>query len=278
MKVKNYLSKLSLVASVSMALTSCSPKAGTTPQVSSSFKMTGSSAAATVAKMEHQNIWSLLMNKAYALMPSSLVDSTGFSITLSEAWIVVKEIEFKSEETAGIEDSEIEIEFQGPYVVDLLSNTPLTLDTQLIAQKAIRRIKMKLHKAETLPIGSPAGLINNSIYISGVVGGNNFTLQLDDSTEIQIAGPNGFEPSENSELMVEIQLANILKQINMSSVTNGEVISSAARHPGANLCDSIDLSAGDIYTCMRKGLEKHANFGSDVDGDDDLDSADSDVK
>lgn len=278
MKVKNYLSKISLVASVSMALTSCSPKASTSPQVSSSFKMTGSSSAATVAKMERQNIWSLLMSKAHALMPSSLVDSTGLSITLSEAWTVIKEIEFKSEESVGAEDSEIEVEFQGPYVVDLLSNTPLTLDTQLIAQKAIRRIKMKLHKAETLPTGSPAGLINNSIYISGIVGGNNFIFQLDDSTEIQIAGPNSFEPSENSELMVEIQLANILKQINMSTITDGEVISNTSRHTGANLCNSIDSSAGDIYTCIRKGLEKYANFGADIDGDDDLDSTDSDIK
>ena len=83
---------------------------------------------------------------------------------------------------------------------------------------------MKHHKAEALPASAPAGLINNSIYIVGTVGTNNFTFQLDDSTEIQIAGPNSFLPSENSELMVEIQLANIFKQINMSSVINNEVI------------------------------------------------------
>lgn len=278
MYVKKYLSKLSLVASVSIALTSCSPKATSTAQVSSSFKMTGSGSAATVAKAQPQGLWSLLINKAYALIPSSLVDSTGLPITLSQAWTVVKEVEFKSEETAGAEDSEIEVEFQGPYVVDLLSNTPLNLDTQLISQKAIKRIKMKLHAIETLPSGSPAELLHNSVYIAGTVGTNNFSFQLDDSTEIQIAGPNSFVPGENSELMVEIQLANVLKQINMSSVTNNEAISSSNRHPGSNLCNSIDASAGDIYTCVRKGLEKHSNFGADSDGDDDLDSADDDVK
>lgn len=278
MKYKNCLKNLTITIATGTLVTACSPK-NNQAQVTSSFKMTGSSAAATVAKNERpQSIWGLLLNKAYALIPSSLQDSSGLPITLNQAWTVVKEIEFKSEESAGAEDSEVEVEFQGPYVVDLLSTTPMVLDTQQISEKAIKRIKMKLHKAESLPAGAPAGLINNSIFLSGVVGSNNFTFQLDDSTELQIAGPNSFQPSANSELLVEIQLANIFKQINMSTVTNNEVISSAHRHSGSNLCNGIDPSANDIYTCVRKGLEKHANFGQDNDGDDDLDSNDSKVE
>lgn len=279
MNYKNCLKSLTVGLTSASLLVACSPKnSSTTPQVTSGFKMTGSSSAATVAKQSPKGIWDLLINQAYALIPTSIQDSTGLPITLNQAWTVVKEVEFKSEETAGAEDSEIEVEFQGPYIVDLLSSTPMVLDTQQIAEKAIKRIKMKLHKAETLPVSAPAGLINNSIFLSGVVGGNNFTFQLDDSTEIQIGGPNSFQPSQNSELLVEIQLANIFKQINMSTVTNNEVISSASRHSGANLCNSIDPSASDIYTCVRKGLEKHSNFGQDNDGDGDLDSNDSKVE
>ena len=278
MNFKQFIKSLTVSISSAAFVVSCAPKNNSTSQITSGFKMTGSSSAATVAKQSPQSIFGLFINQAYALIPTSLQDSTGLPITLNQAWTVVKEVEFKSEEVAGLEDSEIEVEFQGPYVVDLLSNAPMVLDTQQIAEKAIRRIKMKLHKAESLPASAPAGLINNSIFISGVVAGNNFTFQLDDSTEIQIAGPNSFQPSENSELLVEIQLANIFKQINMSSIINNEVISSANRHNGSNLCNSIDPSANDIYTCIRKGLEKHSNFGQDNDGDDDLDSNDSKVE
>ena len=276
MKFKNYLKAAAIGIGSAVLMFGCSQQKSS-GLVTSSFKMTGSSSAATVAHYSPKSIWEVFINRAHALMPASMVDSTGLSITLSEAWTVVKEVEFKSEEIEGVEDSEIEIEFQGPYVVDLLSATPMVLDTQQIAEKGIRRIKMKLHKAESLPVDAPAGLANNSIFVTGTVGGNNFTLQMDDSTEMQIAGPNSFVPGENSELLVEIQLANIFKQINMSTVVNNEVIDSSNRHSGANLCNAIDPSANDIYTCVRKGLEMHANFGQDNDGDDDLDSNDSDV-
>ncbi len=279
MNLKNCFKSLTIGLTSASLVVGCSPNTkASVPQVSAGFKMTGSSSAATVAKNSPKNFWGLLLNQAYAFVPASLVDSTGLSISLSQAWTVIKEIEFKSDENQGLEDSEIEVEFKGPYVVDLLSNTPLVLDTQLISEKAIRRIKMKLHKAETIPASAPAGLVNNSIYIVGTVGTNNFTFQLDDSTEIQIAGPKSFLPSENSELLVQIQLANIFKQINMSSIINNEVISAANRHAGSNLCPAIDASANDIYTCMRKGLETRANFGKDEDGDDDLDSNDSTVE
>ena len=263
-----------LLFSAALVMVGCSQQK--TNEVSASFKMTGSSSAATVA--ENKSIWSLLMNAAHAFLPATIQDSNGLTVNLSEAWTVVKEVQFKSEETAGAEDSEIELEFNGPYIVDLLSNTPMVLDTQKIAEKGIRRIKMKLHKAESLPAGAPAGLINNSVYFAGSVNGNSFTFQMDDGSEMQIFGPSAFTPSENSELLVEVQLANIIKQIDLSTVTNGEAIHAGARHSGANLCPLIDASANDIYTCVRKGLEKHANFGVDKDGDDDLDGADNSVK
>ncbi|OFZ28952.1 MAG: hypothetical protein A2622_12700 [Bdellovibrionales bacterium RIFCSPHIGHO2_01_FULL_40_29] len=275
MNFKNYIKVGSLVTTIGLAITACAPTQSTS-EVTAAFKMTSSTSAATVAT--NSSLWSIFLNKASAYVPTSLQDSSGAPITLTQAWTVVKEIQFKSAETEGAEDSEIEVEFTGPYVVDLLSNTPLTIDTQLIAEKEIRRIKMKLHKVEILPDGSPAELLNNSIFIQGTIGGNNFTILMDDSTEIQIGGPNGFQPSENSQLLVEIQLANVFKQINMSTVTNNESITSASRHSGTNLCASIDSSANDIYTCIRKGLEKHANFGKDIDGDNHLSTNDSSVE
>ncbi len=275
---KSFSTSFALTIGASL-IVGCAQNNSNTPQVTSSFKMTGTSTAATVAKNYKPSIWNMFINTAQALVPTSIVDSNGSTITLSSAWTVIKEVEFKSEETTGAEDNESEIEFKGPYFVDLLSNSPITLDTQSISQKNIKRIKMKLEATQTtLPSSAPAGLANNSIYIAGSIGGNNFKFQLDDGTEVQIAGPNGFQPSENSELLVEVQIANIFKQIDMSSITNNEVIDHNHRHAGVNLCPSIDTSSNDLYTCIRKGLEKHADFGIDRDGDDTLENFEDHVK
>lgn len=280
MKTKNKTIARTLALAVGVSLAGCAPNNSSTSQVSSSFKMTGSGTAATVVKNEMpKSIWGLLLNKAFALVPNSIVDSTGTTVTLTDAWTVVKEVEFKSEEAAGGEDNESEVEFKGPYFVDLLSNTPLVLDTQLITQKSIRRIKMKLEATHaSLPSGTPAELANNSIYFAGSVGGRSFKVELDDGSEVQIAGPNSFQPSANTDMLVEIQVANIFKQIDLTSVVNNEVIDHNNRHAAAGLCPSIDASANDLYTCFRKGLEKHADFGVDRNGDDSLDNSDDHVK
>ena len=208
-----------------------------------------------------------------------MVDSNASSVVLSAAWVSIKDIEFEAEETADANEVDgEEIEFAGPYFVDLLSTSPLPFDTDLIAEAAYKRIKMKFHASSSaLPTGVPAQLAGNSIYLAGTVGANNFTFQLDDSTEINVGGANSITPTEGSSLLVEVNLANVFKQISLASVTNNEIIDKTNRHAGINLCPSIDPSSNDLYTCLRKGLEKHCDFGKDENGDDDLGSTE-DVK
>ena len=141
MKFKKSIKSV-LTATIGATILGCAQN-NSTPQVSSTFKMTGSGSAATVAMNEKPSFWSYLLKTANALVPSSIVDSNGSTITLNSAWTVIKEVEFKSEETAGAEDSQVEVEFRGPYFVNLLSNSPVALDTQTINQKNIKRIKMK---------------------------------------------------------------------------------------------------------------------------------------
>lgn len=272
---KNF--KIAMTVFIGSTLTACASKKNDTAQVVSNFKMTSSSSTATVAR--NKNIFSLLMPQAFALTPSTIVDSTGAVVTLSDAWTVIKEIEFKSEESHNSEDNQSEVEFKGPYFVNLLSTNPDLLDSQMIAQKYIKRIKLKLEATQaSLPVGAPAGLANNSIYYAGSISGKNFSFQLDDGTEINIAGPHSFQPSDNSQILVQIQTANIFKQIDLTSIVNNEVISHSNRHTGSSLCPSIDSSAADLYTCFRKGFEAHADLGVDKNGDNSLDNNDDHVK
>lgn len=282
--MKSPVRKLMTVATIATALTAtstlvgCAEQADTTT-VSGSFKMTSSPSAATVSWTEKYNPINWLLPMAKAFMPSVIVDSSGATVTLDNAWVVVKEVEFKSQEVAGVEDSEIEISFQGPYVVDLLSNAPATLDAGSIPAMEIRRIKMKLHAAEEgiLPAGSPAQLTDNSIYLSGTVGANAFSYESTDTTEFEIGGPNPILPNDGAEMLVAINLANVFKQIDLSGLPNGAAVSESSRYAGSNLCPLIDPSANDVYTCIRNGIRAHAEFGEDSDGDDDLDTEDESV-
>lgn len=286
MKKQNLILKNVALSTFTMALSlgtiGCNKKSSNTETISSSFAMTASNKPATVALKP--NLINLLLPRANALTPSSLTDSSGLAINLSQSWVVIKEIEFKASETASSEEvSGSEVAFKGPYFVDLLSNAPAALDSQNIPATSFQRIKMKLHKAEgTLPATVPAALNANSIYLAGSIGSGgsavNFEFLSDDGAEYQIGGPKAVSPHDGGQILVEIKFADIFKQINMSTVTNNEVISSSNRHAGTHLCDSIDTSANDIYTCIRKGLEKHADVGEDSDRSGELESTEAGVK
>lgn len=264
------------VATISMG---CA-KNSDTPTVTTSLVMTGSGQASTIAKYKMQHPWlSMFMPSAVALTPPALVDSKNATVNLTKAWIVIKEIEFKPTEVAGeSEASEApEVEFQGPYFVDLLSAAPSALGSAEVPVATYRRIKMKLEKGSTIPADAPAGLNGNSIYFEGTVAGNQFTYVSDDGTEFQIGGAGGMDLSSNANLLVAIKVSDLFKMIDLSSVTNGMAISSSNRVAGANLCPLIDASAADLYTCFRKGLEKAGKFGKDDDGDHEMEADEDEV-
>lgn len=245
--------------------------------VVSSFVMTAANKNATVTK---QDSWKkLLMPEALALVPTGILDSTGLNIALNTAWVVVGDIELEATETtAAGEIDGVGIYFKGPFFVDLLTISPVILDTEVIPNTKYKRLKLKLVTSATAPPGVPSDVYNHSLYITGIVGTNNFTYQSVDTTEINIGGPNSVTTTNKGHTLVEINFANIFRQINMSTIANNEMINSANRHPGINLCNSIDPIAADIYTCIRKGMEKHANAGDDTNHDDELDSTEASVK
>lgn len=248
--------------------------------VSTSLTMTGSSQAATVAKYKINHPWlSFLMPTAVALTPPSMTDSTGLNVTLNKAWVVVKEIEFKPNETA--ESSEVdgdEVKFRGPYVVDLLAVSPAPFGEAELPTGVYRRIKMKLDKDAVLPAEAPVGLSGNSIYFEATVAGNQITYSAADGTEFQIGGAGGINLNDNANLLVTIRLADLFKMIDLSGISSNVAISESNRVAGTNLCPLIDASAQDLYTCIRKGLEKSGKFGKDDDGDHEIEAGEDEVE
>lgn len=251
---------------------------GNPVQAEVSFVITGSAQASTVTR----NFWQKLVDelflpRAIALTPPPLVDSNGSTVVLSTAWISLKEIELKVEESSSGGEEE-EISFSGPYFVDLLSNTPPPIDTQVIAVKPYRRVKMKLHEQGPLPPSAPAGLDGNSIFLEGTIGGVAFSYSSADSTEYEIGGSNSLVPEEALNLLVVIRFSRLFEYIDLSSVSAPTAIDESNRVTVTNPCPLIDSSADDLYTCFRKGMESETNLGKDEDGDNDLDDQDDTVK
>lgn len=273
------------ISIVSLLISGCqqSSNGGTTtgnPLIS--FKMTGSSSPATVAFFRPSLLspWLLeLFKPAMALPPPSLQDSSGATVTLNEAWIVVKEVEFKASET--VESGEVDgdsVSFQGPYVVDLLAANPDSFGQVRIGSAVLRRVKMKLHNADSLPTTAPTEVLGKSVYWKGAVNGHTFTISSREGYEYELAGPNGIALSDNSNVLASIHIANVFKKMNLSGISTTTDIDESNRFAGSNLCPTIDASASDLYTCFTKGLKNEANLGRDNDGDDELGGGDDSVK
>ncbi len=249
-------------------LTSCnsSSTGSTNNAVSMNFAVTGSGMNATVS-----NSW--IFPSAYALTPPPLLDSNMANVDLFEAWIVVKNIHFfRSADPDAL--SLAADHYQGPFFVDLLDGTPEPFGSIRLFPEGLRRVKMLLHKSNTLPAGVPAALNGNSMYLRGQVNGHAFTYVTDDTSVFQIYGNNAIAPESGKSLMVTIRIADLFKKIDLSAITADTHISATNRVNAVNPCPMIHATASNLYTCFRQGMNKEAKFGKD-DGDDDLDDSES---
>jgi hypothetical protein len=200
------------------------------------------------------------------------------AVTLTSAWLSIEDIEFEATETAG--SSEIdgdEVELQGPYHVNLFEENPDSLGSANIGLSSIRRIKMKLHRVEDDTQGAPIDMLNNSIMITGTVGGHAFKFITEEEVEFEISGANALSLANGTNLLMSFQIANLFRLIDLSGISTDVVISASNPVSVSNPCPLIDVSSSDLYNCFRKGLEQQANLGKD-DGDGELEPGEDSVK
>ena len=252
--------------------------------VTASLVMTGSGQQTTIASYQKGNpLLRFLLPTAVALAPPAMTDgsSPARNVMLTQAWITVKEVEFKLTEVAGVEESALsQIKFRGPYFVDLLSSTPASFGAAEVPAGVYRRIKMKLEKDSALPAGAPAQLAGGSIYFEGTVSGLQFSYTAADGTEFKIAGPGGVNLSQTANMVLGVKMSDLFKMIKMDAVAaaTNKNISDTNRIPAAAPCPLIDTSATDIATCFRKGLEKAGKFGIDSNGNGEIEVGEDEVK
>lgn len=291
--MKNIMFKYSLALGTITAI-GCAQKneIQSTSLYSTSFAMTASSAPRTVALKQSkiEKFMDLIIPKALAAIPNNLVDSQNTTVTLNSAWIVVKEIEFKSAESAGQESEEEaneEIKFKGPYFVNLTAAGAQVLDTKPIPAKTIRRIEMKLEAAEDSsstiwPQNAPLGLEKKSMYIEGTFGAGNtaFSFSSNDGAEFKVSGAGGISPEEGQNILMAIQFGDIIRQMDLTALASAanKNISDSNRVPATNPCPNLENGASDLFTCFRKGLESQAEIGKDSDGSGEIEADEDSAK
>lgn len=102
-------------------------------------------------------IFDLLIPKSFANpAPSALTDAKNNAVIISQFWVSLGDIEFKSSESKG--DGEIdgtEVEFAGPYIIDMLSAMAPPLAVGNLSNSDFRRIKYQLKAVTALPSTAP---------------------------------------------------------------------------------------------------------------------------
>ena len=264
---------ISLIAAAALlALAGCEEDDTTTkePQGTTSLTMQASNAAHTTGL---QAMWRNLrraagFSEAYAI--ASGTDGGGNVLDLTDFQVAIEKIKFKSEdEDSAALDDDADVEFEGPYAVDLLdAAAPLAqaLGDVEVPAGVYDGIRFVMHKSSELAATEP--LFDRSIYIAGTFtpGGGTatpFVMWHDTGENFDLSGTNGFQVTEGqtgNDLIVDFKLQSLFTGINLSTCTTPLDI-----NPG-----TAETNCRAIADTLKDNIKAAADFGKDDDGDGDV--------
>jgi hypothetical protein len=212
------------------------------------------------------------------------------TLTLSDVRVALKEIKIKTASRTSDDDN---IKFQGPYIVDLLSNSVSpSLPSIQLAAGTYDEIEMKLAKLEGSDVDSADPLFGNSIYIAGTYSGATasgtvtdmpfqFSYDLDETFELTGSGGSAEGFAVDASNAVPIIVAFRLRKwfsFDDTSVNNNakEFSSVVVQSSQINLNkDSGGINA-DLRQVVRDLIKKSADYGRDSDSDGVLEQSEDD--
>lgn len=284
-----------MVTGSALLLTACGPSASTETKGQTTLSIQGTSPSGTSTRTATRTT-------AGPSVDVTVYDNNGNAdgtLTLTKAWMVVKEVDMEKEdevEDDGLE-TEVEIEFVGPFVVDLLTSTSSPELPALMMDAAFYdEIEMDIEKLGPNDLdGSGAPLIDTypelehySLYLEGTYTDQTestyinipFTLKYDQTDEFEMSGValgNGvaLEAGSAANMLVAFRMARWFRFDDPD--TNSDLlytISDAIVSDGAGGYQLVldGNTNSDVMDIVEDNIEDSADFGEDSDGDGELGS------
>lgn len=186
------------------------------------------------------------------------LNATG--LTFTDIMIGVDEIEFETEleddqEDIAGEDDNLEVEFEGPYVVDLINGTSTpSLGIGDVPTGVYDELEIEM---------APVLANGNTVFIKFTANGKTYEFSTTEEIEFEIEDLSGYTIDANS-------LQNILVLIDLDAVFAGIDLSGAtADEDGVTRIN--DSSNSDIAQAILDQLENSCDAGEDDDRDGDID-------
>ena len=147
------------------------------------------------------------------------------NVIFTDFRISIRDVVFKNDNDPNSDLDTDEIQFRGPYQVDLFDNTNAitqTIGETVVPDGLYKEMRFKFHKDESLP--SSDKLFDRSIYIEGTIDGTPFVFWHDTSENFDLGRSTGVVV-ENGTVNFTVQFdmsqfLNSLHQIDMSQATD----------------------------------------------------------
>lgn len=179
-----------------------------------------------------------------------------FDVKITDFKLSFRDVEFKKDES---DLDTNEVQFRGPYDVDLMSETGAlsqTIGTVDIPDGTYKIVRFKLHKdsdrAETDP------LYDRSLYLKGTIDGTPFEFWHDASENFDIENTGGIVVAENNvEISVQFtidQFLNTLHTIDLSAAVDEDKNGLIEINP------DNDDGNGDIADKLKDNIKEAADL------------------
>ena len=146
-------------------------------------------------------------------------------VVFTDFKISIRDVVFKNDDDINSSLDTDEIQFRGPYQIDLLNNTDAlsqTIGNAFVPDGKYKEMRFKFHKDEDLPATND--LFDKSIYIEGTIDGTPFVFWHDTSENLDVGRSTGVLVQGNRvNFTVQFntsQFLSSLNQIDLSQATD----------------------------------------------------------
>lgn len=148
------------------------------------------------------------------------------NVTFTDFRISIRDVVFKNDDDPNSNLDTDEIQFRGPYQIDLLNGSNAltqTIGNIIVPDGIYKELRFKFHKDEDLPASDD--LYDKSIYIEGTINDQPFIFWHDTSENLDVGRSTGVQVGGGVvNFTVEFNISQFLsslKQIDLTQATDG---------------------------------------------------------